>query len=81
MFGVARKVAGRMLHRWSEERMRVCLEWMGVTGKTRSRTRDGRIYSGREKEWRDTVDCGGCKLMISLESVCCEGGSMSGTEA
>ena len=33
MFGVARKVAGRMLHRWSEERMRVCLEWMGVTGK------------------------------------------------
>ena len=31
MFGVARKVAGRMLHRWSEERMRVCLEWMGLT--------------------------------------------------
>ena len=77
MFGVARKVAGRMLHRWSEERMRVCLEWIGLTWE------DAIADSGWAhlfREGGDTVDCGSCKLLISLESVCCEGGSMSETE-
>ena len=35
---------------------------------------------GREKERGGTVDCGSCKLLMSLESVCCEGGSKTGTE-